>query len=117
MQTTLAEPESPNGGSALADRIQHLMPAPDGDDDFIGVGGPGEGRRLLIVLFEESELRMDQPQSTFGARFRTLCTNRRRIRAPRHDPSHAQTPDKAKPLLTKPFFLDRLSEFLSGART
>ena len=36
------------------DRIQHLVPAPDGGDDFIGVGGPGEGRGLPIVLFEES---------------------------------------------------------------
>ena len=38
----------------LVDRIQHLMPASDGGDDFIGVGGPGEGRGLPIVLFEES---------------------------------------------------------------
>ena len=38
----------------LVDRIQHLVPAPDGGDDFIGVGGPGEGRGLPIVLFEES---------------------------------------------------------------
>ena len=30
------------------------MPAPDGGDDFVGIGGPGEGPRLLIVLFEEA---------------------------------------------------------------
>ena len=30
------------------------MPAPDGGDDFVGVGGPCEGLGLLIVLFEEA---------------------------------------------------------------
>jgi antirestriction protein ArdC len=29
----------------LLDRIQHLMPSSDGGDDFVGVGGPVEGRR------------------------------------------------------------------------
>ena len=28
-----------------------LVPAPDGGDDFVWIGGPGEGLRLLIVLF------------------------------------------------------------------
>jgi hypothetical protein len=31
-----------------------LVPAPDGGDDFVWIGGPGEGLRLLIVLFEEA---------------------------------------------------------------
>ena len=31
-----------------------MVPAPDGGDDFVGIGGPGEGLRLLIVLFEEA---------------------------------------------------------------
>ena len=30
------------------------MPAPDGGDDFVWIGGPGEGQRFLIVLFEEA---------------------------------------------------------------
>jgi class 3 adenylate cyclase len=38
----------------LVDRILHLVPAPDGGDDFVWIGGPGEGLRLLIVLFEEA---------------------------------------------------------------
>ena len=56
----------------------------------------------------ERTLRLDQPQSTSDPRFRTLRHNRRRLRSPRHDPPHAQTPDQAKPLLMNPFFLDRL---------
>ena len=31
-----------------------LAPAPDGGDDFVWMGGPGEWLRLLIVLFEEA---------------------------------------------------------------
>jgi hypothetical protein len=31
-----------------------LVPAPDCGDDFVWIGGPGEGLRLLIVLFEEA---------------------------------------------------------------
>jgi hypothetical protein len=34
-----------------------LVPAPDGSDDFVWIvwiGGPGEGLRFLIVLFEEA---------------------------------------------------------------
>ena len=30
------------------------MPSPDGGDDFVWIGGPGEGLGLLIVLFEEA---------------------------------------------------------------
>ena len=56
-----------------------------------------------------AQLRLDQPQSPFDPRFRTLRKDRRRIRAARHDPPHAQTPDQAKPLLMNLFFLDRLS--------
>ena len=29
------------------------MPASDGGDDFVGVGGPREGRRLFVMLGEE----------------------------------------------------------------
>ncbi len=36
------------------DRIRCLAPAPDGGDDFIGIGDAGEGRGFLIALFEES---------------------------------------------------------------
>ena len=38
----------------LVDRIERLVPAPDGGDDFVWIGGPGEGLRFLIVLFEEA---------------------------------------------------------------
>jgi hypothetical protein len=31
-----------------------LAPTPDGGDDFVGIGGPGEGLGLLIVLIEEA---------------------------------------------------------------
>ena len=30
------------------------MPASDGSDDFVGIGGPGEGLRLLVVLGEKA---------------------------------------------------------------
>ena len=30
------------------------MPAPDRGDDFVWVGGPGEGLRLLIVVLKEA---------------------------------------------------------------
>ena len=30
------------------------MPAPDGGDDFVGIGGPSEGLRLVVVFFEEA---------------------------------------------------------------
>jgi hypothetical protein len=51
---------------------------------------------------------LDQPKSPSGARLRTLRDNRRRLRPPRNDPSHAQTLDQAKPLFMNPFFVDRL---------
>ena len=38
----------------LVDRISHLMPAPDGGDDLIEVGGPDEGLGLGVVLIEEA---------------------------------------------------------------
>jgi hypothetical protein len=31
-----------------------LVPAPDGGDDFVWIGGPGQWLRFLIVLFEEA---------------------------------------------------------------
>jgi hypothetical protein len=31
-----------------------LVPASDGSDDFVGIGGPGEGLRLLVVLGEKA---------------------------------------------------------------
>jgi hypothetical protein len=38
----------------LLDRIQHLIPAFDGCDDFVRVGGPCEGLWHLICLCEEA---------------------------------------------------------------
>jgi transposase len=40
--------------------------------------------------------------------FETLRRNRRSLRPSRNDSAHAQTLDKAKPLLMNLFFLDRL---------
>ena len=34
----------------LVDQIQRLMPAADGGDDFVGVGGPDEGLGLLWLV-------------------------------------------------------------------
>jgi transposase len=48
------------------------------------------------------------PKSSSCARFRSLCVNRRRILTACHDPSHAPTLGKAKPLFRKLSFLDRL---------
>jgi hypothetical protein len=31
-----------------------LVPALDGSDDFVWIGGPGKGPGLLIVLFEDA---------------------------------------------------------------
>jgi hypothetical protein len=31
-----------------------LVPTFDGGDDFVWIGGPDEGLRLLVVLFEEA---------------------------------------------------------------
>ena len=36
------------------DRIQHLVPSPDGSDDFVGIGGPCEGLRFGVVLSDEA---------------------------------------------------------------
>ena len=65
-------------------------------------------RRPAQTMDRRANLRLDQPQSPSRTRLRTLCPNRRRLRPPRNDPSHAQTPDQAKPLLMNPIFLDRL---------
>ena len=36
------------------DGIQRLVPALDGGDDLVGIGGPGEGLGLLVVLGDEA---------------------------------------------------------------
>ena len=38
----------------LVDRIQHLVPSPDGCDDGVGIGGPGEGAGFCVVLVDEA---------------------------------------------------------------
>jgi hypothetical protein len=38
----------------LVERIQSLVPAPDGGDDFVGVFGPAEGFRVFVCLNEEA---------------------------------------------------------------
>src|ERR1700730_9348276 len=55
-----------------------------------------------------TELCLDQPKPPVDARLRTLRRNRRSLRPSRNDSAHAQTLDKAKPLLMNLFFLDRL---------
>lgn len=51
---------------------------------------------------------MDQSQLTADARFRTLRQHCRRIRSPRDDPPHAQTPHETNGLFIKLNFADRL---------
>jgi hypothetical protein len=36
------------------EQIQHLVPAFDGGDDFVGVGGPDEGLGHLVGLLDEA---------------------------------------------------------------
>ena len=36
------------------DRIQRLVPTAYGGDDFVGVGGPGDGFGLLVVIVDEA---------------------------------------------------------------
>ena len=36
------------------DRIQHLVPSPDGCDDPVRIGGPGEGPRFCVMLADEA---------------------------------------------------------------
>jgi putative transposase len=60
------------------------------------------------TLDRRAHARLDQPQSAPGARFRALCSNRRRLHTSRHDPPHAPTLDQVIPLLMNPDFLDRL---------
>ena len=38
--------EARMGPFHLVDRIQHLVPTPDGGDDFVGIGCPVEGLRI-----------------------------------------------------------------------
>ena len=38
----------------LVDRIQHLVPASDGGDDAVRIGGPDEGLRVGIVVGDEA---------------------------------------------------------------
>jgi hypothetical protein len=46
-ETTLSDPVGNNDlkvfGSSLVDRLEHLVRASDGGDDFVGIGGPLEG--------------------------------------------------------------------------
>ena len=55
------------GGDVLTylrvDRIQHLMPASDGLDNFVGIGGPDEGLWLLVVVGDEALI----PQRHYSA--------------------------------------------------
>src|ERR1039458_3871504 len=41
-------------GLDLVDRIQHLVPSPDGDDALVWVCEPGEGFRVIISLCDEA---------------------------------------------------------------
>jgi hypothetical protein len=55
-----------------------LVPAFDGGDDFVGVGGPREGFGLLVVLLEEAvdcRLEVDDgvEDASFEATLRQFC--------------------------------------------
>ena len=47
-------------------------------------------RRAAKAMDRRTHICMDQPQQATDARFRTSCSNRRSLRPPCHDPSHAQ---------------------------
>ena len=50
------------------------MPASDGGNDFVGIGGPSEGRRLQVMFFEEAvdgglQVETDLKTPRFNRRF------------------------------------------------
>jgi hypothetical protein len=53
------------------------MPAPDGGDDFIGIGDPLEGFGLSVVIVEEAVdggLKIDERTEDATLRSRPACT-------------------------------------------
>jgi hypothetical protein len=50
---TVLEDSIKSGMSLLVDRIQRLMPAFDGGDDFVWIGDPLDGFRIGVVVFEK----------------------------------------------------------------
>jgi hypothetical protein len=71
------------------------------DNDHLGTFDAARGAVhpitvILTVIPSFSTQSVQSGRSQFG--------NRRRPRAPRHDPFHGQTTDQAKPLVVNPFF-------------
>ncbi len=68
------------------------------------------------TLDRRTNVGMDQPQSSLGARLRALCQDRGRLRSLGDDPHHAPPLNTAKPLRMNPNFLDGLSDGVSESR-
>ena len=66
-------------------------------------------RSLAQAMDRRKDIRLDQSQSSFGSRFRTLCHDRHGLHPPRHDPHHAKV-TCCKRLVMTPIFSDGLSE-------
>src|SRR5262245_48503421 len=64
-------------------------------------------RSLAQAMDRGKDIRLDQSQSPFGARLRTLCHNRRCLHPPRNDPHHAKA-TCCKRLVLNPIFSDGL---------
>lgn len=52
----VVQPKAWTSPYALADRVYHLKPTSDCNDDFVGIGGPTERLGLQTLLFEELRL-------------------------------------------------------------
>src|SRR5262245_34919293 len=59
------------------------------------------------AMDRRKDIRLDQSQSSLGARLRTICHDRRCLHPPRHDPHYAKA-TCYKCLVTNPIFSDGL---------
>ena len=62
-------------------------------------------RSLAQAMDRRKNIRLDQSQSSLGARLRTLCHDRHGLHPPRHDPHHAKA-TCCKRLVMNPIFSD-----------
>ena len=64
-------------------------------------------RSLAQAMDRRKDIRLDQSQSSFGARLRTLCHDRHGLHPPCHDPHYAKA-TCCKRLVMTPIFSDGL---------
>jgi hypothetical protein len=62
-------------------------------------------RSLAQAMDRRKDIRLDQSQSSLGARLRTLCHDRHGLHPPRHDPHHVKA-TCCKRLVMTPIFSD-----------